>query len=282
MEILLQIIIATLLVSLISLIGLFILSRNTKRLQTKMLLIVAFAAGTMLGTVFFHLVPESFALYDAHSDEGIHIEGLGVIEDNHALEEEHESEAGHAHEHGANLPSIMILAGILLFYIIEKFIHWHHHHDVDCHKHSLSRLAMIGDAFHNFLDGAVIAVAFTVSTEIGIITTIAIALHEIPQELGDFAILIHSGMSRGKALFINFLSGTTAILGGLIAYFFVSGFQNLQPLLLALTAGSFIYISLADIVPEINKSKEGISRYLLTVSLFFGIALTFLLTFIGH
>jgi len=249
MTTLLYIIIATTIVSLISLIGAVFFLKQEKKIKEYMILLVAFAAGSLIGASFFHLIPESF-----------------------------EEFTGEFHT-----VSMFILIGILTFYLIEKFIHWHHHHSTNCHKHSLSTLSLVGDGFHNFIDGVIIAGAFIINIHIGIATTIAIALHEIPQELGDLAILLHSGIKKSKALLLNFLSAITAILGGIIAYFFLNSFEHLIPLFTAFAAGGFIYISLADIIPELNKREHKFSQKLISIIFLVGIILSFLLTlFNGH
>jgi zinc and cadmium transporter len=254
METLLAILIATIIVSSISFLGAIVLMFNHKLLHSRMLLIVAFAAGTFLGTAFFHLIPESVELYEENT---LQVTG----EHSHLF-----------------LPSYIILLGILVFFVIEKFIHWHHHHDIDCHKHSLSKLSLIGDAVHNFIDGAVIAMTFMVDIRLGIITTIAIIFHEIPQEIGDFSILIHSGYNVSKALLFNFITGLTAIIGALMAYLFLNNLTSVFPMLLAFTAGTFIYISLSDIVPEIHAKKDKINILALSLCMFLGIGLSLTLT----
>lgn len=245
MNVLIMILIATFLVSLVSLIGVFFLIFNKNFIQKYTILLVALAAGTLLGGAFIHLIPESFELYN---------ESLLLS------------------------PSYFILFGILLFYFIEKVVHWHHHHDIDCKNHSLSTLSIIGDGVHNFIDGSLIAISFMADFKLGIITTITIILHEVPQELGDFAILIHSGFSNFKALFFNFLSGLTSIFGALLSYFFLSKVEVALPLMLAFTAGGFIYISLADIIPELHSKKYHLKHGLITSVFLLGIILTYMMS----
>ncbi len=273
MEILIQILIATFLISLISLTGAVLFVWKEKSVNKYMILLVALAAGSLLGTAFFHLIPESVELYE--QTEVFHISD--------SLEEigSHNEHAHSEHNHFF-LPSYFILFGILTFYIIEKFIRWHHHHEIDCHKHSLSTLSLIGDGFHNFLDGALIASAFFVDVRLGVATTFAIALHEIPQEIGDLAILLHGGMSKVKALVWNFISALSAILGAIVMYVFVDFFETSIPLLVAFIAGTFIYLSLADIIPELNKKNHIFSQGIITLVFLFGITLSLVMSFISH
>lgn len=254
METLALIILASLIISLISFSGSILFIFKEAKIRKYMIIFVAIAAGTMLGTTFTELIPESFELFEelTPSDDG--------------------------HGHGGLLsPGLFILLGILAFYFIEKYIHWHHHHEIGCHKHSLSTLAIVGDGFHNLIDGILIGITFMVDVRVGIFTTLAIALHEIPQEIGDLSILLHSGMSKYKALFWNFASALVSVFGAVFAYFFLSGSQYVLPFLIAFTAGSFIYISLTDIVPEINKKDHPVSQNIITFFFIFGIGLTILL-----
>ena len=222
-------ILSVLVVSLISLIGIFTLSLKKEFLNKITLLLVGFAAGTLLGVVFLDLIQEI------------------------------EFESG----------PLFILIGIILFFVIERFIHWHHCHDRECEfktTKALGYLNLIGDAVHNFTDGVIIAAAYLVNIELGLVTTIAIAVHEIPQEIGDFAILVHSGFSRKKALFYNFLSALTAVIGALITYLAAS-LLNIIPFLIAVAAGGFIYIAVADLLPELHR-ETSTKRLLVQFSFF--------------
>jgi zinc and cadmium transporter len=274
METLYIIILASFLISLVSFSGAVLFIWREKAINKYLILFVALAAGSLLGTAFFHLIPESVELYE---NTEVYHEADIVPETNAQADAAHEDEHNHFF-----LPSYFILLGILLFYVIEKFIHWHHHHDIDCHKHSLSSLSLIGDGLHNFLDGALIAAAFFVDIRLGIVTTIAIALHEIPQEIGNLAILLHSGMNKFKALLWNFLTALTSVLGAVLMYFFIDSLESSIPLIIALTAGTFIYLSLADIIPELNSKRHKFSQGLITIVFLLGIGLSLLMTFIGH
>ena len=208
------------LISLTSLIGVFFLSFKTALLKKMLMVLVSFSTGALLGNVFLHLIPEFVA------------------------------------ERPENL--IWVLVGILASFIIEKFIHWRHCHDLECatHIHPVGPLVIIGDAVHNVLDGILIATAYLVSIPVGISTTIAVLLHEIPQELGDFAVLIHSGMSKGKALLFNFFSALTAFFGVLLVLVLAQSIANIEMILLPLAAGNFLYIAGSDLIPELHKDTR--------------------------
>jgi len=248
MGILLQIILASFIVSLISFMGAIMFVIKERNIKKYLIFFVALSAGSFLGGAFFHLIPEGF-------------ESFLKINDNFSI------------------PAMAILFGIILFYIIEKFIHWHHHHDIDCHKHSLSTLSLVGDGFHNFMDGILIASSFMVNPNLGIATTLFIIFHEIPQEIGDLAILLHSGYSKTKALMFNFLSACFSIIGALTAYFLLGNNEYLIPLMILTTAGGFIYIALADIIPELHKTKSNI--LIINLIFLFGLLISYILTFFG-
>ncbi len=163
--------------------------------------------------------------------------------------------------------SITILVGIVLFFLLEKILLWRHCHDKDCEVHSnTGPIILIGDAFHNFVDGLVIAAAFLTSIPMGIATSLAVIAHEIPQEVGDFAILLHSGYTKLRALVLNFLSSLSTLLGAVAAYYFLAETSQLVPYILAMSAASFIYIAVADLVPSLHKST-GLKATALQISL---------------
>lgn len=215
-------------VSLVSLIGITTLSLKQDFLKRALFLLISLAAGALLGDAFIHLLPEAF------------------------------EEAGNP-----LAVSLLVLAGILTFFVLEKFLHWHHSHGEDefsaehARIHPVGHLVLVSDGVHNLVDGLAIGAAFLVSPEVGVATTIAIALHEIPQEIGDFGLLIHAGFSRTKALLLNFASALTAFLGLGLAFWLSSLGESLAPLIAAFAAGNFIYIALADLVPELQKTKGG-------------------------
>ena len=217
-------ILAAIVVSLISLIGVLTLSLKEKVLKKVLLLMISFSAGAMLGGAFFHLLPEAL-------------------------------------EFSADIEKIFIftLSGILVFFVLEKVLRWHHYHDVNCethhHKH-LGQLNLIGDGAHNLIDGIVIAGAFAVSASLGLAVTLSIALHEIPQEISDYGVLIYAGFGRAKALMFNLFSGFLAVIGVLIGYFLILSTSHINIFLLPFTAGGFIYIAATDLVPEIHKENH--------------------------
>jgi zinc and cadmium transporter len=216
------IIAATIFVSLVSLVGIALFLLGKKKIDGILFYMISFSAGTLMGAAFFDLLPESIASIDASL----------------ALE--------------------ITFAGLISAFIVEKFVHWHHHHvaSENEHHHPLGALTLIGDGIHNFLDGIAIAAAFMVNVPLGITTTIAITLHEIPQEIGDFGLLIYSGYSKEKALMFNFISALTAVAGGLLFWFFSDSVANMEGYALAFTAGTFVYIAAVDLLPEIQKEKD--------------------------
>ena len=173
----------------------------------------------------------------------------------------------HALEHGdPHTMAATILGGILVFFVLEKLVLWRHCHEHHCeaheahppgHDHGRSgMLILIGDTFHNFVDGILIAAAFLEDTQLGIVTALAIIAHEIPQELGDFLVLLHSGYSRAKALAFNLLSSLATLVGALLAYFALSSLQEWVPSLLGLAAASMLYVAVADLIPGLHKRPE--------------------------
>jgi zinc and cadmium transporter len=158
---------------------------------------------------------------------------------------------------GANLEVFLyLLLGFCLFFVLEQFLWWRHEHGTVHKVQPFSYLILISDSVHNFIDGLIIAASFVVSYEIGIVTTIAVALHEIPQELGDFGVLIYGGFSRARALTFNYITAITAILGGVTGYFLSSVMQGSILYLLPFAAGNFIYIAAADLIPEIKHTTN--------------------------
>ena len=251
MSILLYSIIATFAVSLISFIGVVTLFLKDRILNKIVFYLVAISAGSLMGGAFLHLIPEA-------------VESVG---------------GGHS----GDRVFVAILVGFALFFILERVLHWHHchKHGGNCSVHPFTYLNLIGDGFHNFIDGIVIVAAFSLSTELGIVTTVGVIAHEIPQEISDFGVLIYGGLSKTKALIFNFLSGTLAILGTLCGFVLVNVAQGIMPLLVALTAGGFIYVAASDLIPELHKESQ-FSKSLIAFGCFFaGVGLMFLLK-IGH
>lgn len=177
---------------------------------------------------------------------------------------------------------ITVLAGIVIFFILEKLVLWRHCHETDCEVHGQAApLLLIGDAFHNFVDGVVIAAAFLTSIPLGIATAVAVIAHEVPQEVGDFAILLESGYSRSKALVLNTLSSLTTLPGALAAYFWLADAHTLVPYVLAISAASFIYIATADLVPHLHRRATPLDSLRQVVLLLLGIG-TIALLHSGH
>lgn len=191
--------------------------------------LVSFAIGSLLGAAFLGLLPHA-------------LEGPGV-EDFHKI-------------------FLAVLLGLLGFFLLEKMVLWRHCHAEQCeahtpdeaqHGHAAGTLVLIGDGMHNLVDGVLITAAFLTDLHLGIVTSLAVAAHEIPQEVGDFAVLLHSGYSRGKALLFNVLSSLTTLIGALVAYWSLADIQHVLPYILAIAASSFIYIAVADLIPGLHK-----------------------------
>jgi zinc and cadmium transporter len=236
-------IISTLVVSAVSLVGVVMLALNKDILNKIVFYLVAISAGSMMGGAFIHLIPEAI-----------------------------ESVAG---EHQKEQIFVFILAGFALFFILERVLHWHHchKHNEKCEAHPFTYLNLVGDGLHNFIDGIVVAAAFSVNFELGIATTIVVITHEIPQEISDFGVLIHGGFTKAKALLCNFLSGTLAILGAVFGVMLSQYAQWATPMLLALTAGGFIYISASDLIPELHKESKLYKSIIAFVCFFIGVGL---------
>jgi len=217
MSTLILILASTLLVSTISIIGILFLVLRKKLLDKISLMLVSFASGSLLGGAFLHLIPEALFPYD---------ESVFIV----------------------------ILVGILVFFLLEKSL-WQHCHKKECPVHPFAYLNLFGDGIHNFIDGVIIAASFLVSIPLGTAATIAVISHEVPQEIGDFGILIYGGISKNKALFYNFLTAITAIVGATFTYVFSEFIPNLA-YLLAFAAGNFIYIATTDLIPELRKEKN--------------------------
>ncbi|MDD5163107.1 MAG: ZIP family metal transporter [Candidatus ainarchaeum sp.] len=213
------IILATIIDSLVGLAGIFSLWLSKKNLEKILFALVGFSAGALLSGAFFHLLAES-------------IEPLGTT-----------------------IAFASLFFGFILFFLIERVLHWHHCHEGKCETHPLTYLILLGDGIHNFIDGLVIAASFLVGIEFGTITTMAIIAHEVPQELGNFGVLIYGGFSRVKALAFSFLSQATCVAGGLVGFLLAAqtGFSNY---LLPFAAGGFIYIAASDLIPELHKETE--------------------------
>ena len=193
-------------------------------------MLVSFAIGTLLGAAFLEVIPDAFDQGDAHE------------------------------------AAVAILGGIFGFFVLEKLLLWRHCHTEDCeahdqhatsHDHGRSgALIIVGDTIHNFVDGLLIAAAFLQGTELGIIAAVAIIAHEIPQEVGDFLILLHSGYSRARALAMNLLSSLATIVGGVLGYYTLQAMEGLETTLLGIVAASMIYVAVADLIPGLHRRPQ--------------------------
>ncbi len=239
---------SVLVISLTSLIGVFALAVKTEKLKHFLIYMISFSAGALFGGAFLHLLPE-------------------IVE-----------ETGFT-----TYISLFFLSGIAFSFIAEKVIHWRHcHHPITKdHVHPFAIMNLFGDGVHNLIDGLIIGAAYMVSLPIGFATSIAVFLHEIPQEIGDFGVLLHGGFSKKKALFLNFLISLTAVLGVVLALLLGRYVENLTVFLLPFAAGTFTYIAGSDLIPELHKDFE-IKKSLLQFSMFvLGIALMLLLLLMG-
>ena len=223
---------AVVIISLISMIGILALWLKEQQLKKILLYMVSFSAGALLGDAFIHLIPEA-------------VEGIGF---------------------GISI-SMYILFGIIFSFILEKFLRWRHCHIPTSseHPHSFAVMNLFGDAIHNLIDGLIVGGSFIVSFPVGMASTLAVVFHEIPQELGDFGVLIHGGFSKRKALGFNLLTALTAIIGTIIALTFGSIIEGFTPLLLSFSAGNFIYIAGSDLIPELRKDEANFKKSTLQI-----------------
>ncbi|HEX3044124.1 MAG TPA: ZIP family metal transporter, partial [Bacillota bacterium] len=182
---------------------------------------------------------------------------------------------------GFNLKtSLLVITGILIFFILEKFIHWRHCHNLNYHEHAHPMVAtnLVGDIAHNLIDGMLIAASFSINITLGITTTLAVVLHEIPHEIGNFGVLVHGGLAVKKALLLNFFSALTAIIGAVLALVIGPRVQGLSLTLIPITAGGFIYVAGSDLIPELKHEAALSNSILQLISICFGIGLMSLLT----
>lgn len=211
---------SVMLVSILSLIGIITFLFRDKSLERIFFVLVSFATGSLLGAAFLHLLPEA-------------------VEESSGL-----------------MTFGSVLFGIMIFFLLEKFLYWYHCHKGECDIHQFTYLNLIGDGVHNFIDGVIIASAFLTSISLGLTTTVAIMLHEIPQELGDFGVLVYGGFTRAKALTYNFISSLASLVGALLAYFFLVQIRGFTSSMIGLATGGFIYIACTDLIPELNKERN--------------------------
>ena len=217
--ILFLILVSSFFISIISFVGVVGLAFKDKILDSILLSLVGLAAGALIGGAFLHLLPET-------------------VEQSNSL----------------NIYLVLSL-GFFLFFLLEKLI-WRHCHKSECELHPFAYINLIGDGVHNFIDGLVIAASFLSGIELGIATSLAVAFHEIPQEIGDFGVLIYGGLEKSKALILNFITALTAVVGGIIGYYLSSHLGEAIIYILPFTAGGFIYIAASDLIPELHKEKN--------------------------
>lgn len=221
MHVLLWIIISTFLISLLAFVGIITLTLKEKIFKKILLGLVALSAGALMGGAFLHLIPTTIELFGS---------GLTIFS--------------------------FVLLGFVLFYFIEKILHWRHCHEHKCKVHTFAYMNLVGEFVHNFIDGLIIAVSFVINIPLGIATTIAIALHEIPQEIGDFGVLIYGGFDKFKAIMLNFGIALTVVFGGIVGFFVSDLVEASRVFLLPFAAGGFLYIAASDLIPEIRKEQS--------------------------
>lgn len=232
-------------VSLVSLLGVVTLVTHRQFLHKILHILVSFAAGALLGDALIHLLPEAF-------------EHFGV---------------------GLTVP-LYTIAGILVFFLLEKVVRWHKHHNIAVANQPapLGKIILIGDGLHNFIDGLLIGASYLVSIPLGIATTAAVILHEIPQEIGDFGVLVHSGYSPRRAMLFNFLSALTAVVGAIVALATAGQIENFSAVMLAVTAGAFLYIAGSDLIPELHKGDKPLTSVIEVLGIIAGVAVMAALT----
>lgn len=239
---------SVIIVSLIPLVGIFTFSISEEKLKGLIFIFVSLATGSLFGDAIIHLLPETF-------------------------------------EKSQNklLASMLVLSGIFIFFVLEKFLLWKHEHGIGENKkiHPVGQLSLISDGLHNLIDGMLIGASYLVSVPVGVATTIAIIAHEIPQEMSDFAILLHAEFSKGKAIFFNLLTGTLAILGTIMALAIGINAEKFSLYMLPITAGGFIYIAGSDLIPELHKERRLSKSLKQLIAMFLGVALMVLLRFLG-
>jgi zinc and cadmium transporter len=220
-------------ISLVSLVGVLVLWVKDQQLKKILLYLVSFSVGGLFGDAFIHLIPEA-------------VEESGF---------------------GTSI-SLLIFLGILSSFAIEKFLQWRHCHIPTSseHPHSFAYMNLFGDAVHNLIDGLIVGGSYIASIPIGISTTLAVIFHEIPQELGDFGVLIHGGFTKKRAVWFNFLTALTAILGAAIALIMGATLEGFIPLLIPFAAGNFIYIAGSDLIPELRKDEPNPKKATLQIA----------------
>jgi zinc and cadmium transporter len=250
------IIIATSIIGLVSISGILVIF-NTKNRESYLKSLISLAAGSLLAVVFLDLLPETI--------EGSNFEPHLIFK--------------------------IVLGSMIFFFLFERVLHWHHcqceAHGRPCGevKKNLVYFNLLGDGMHNIVDGFLVAAAFMLDFHTGLIVTLAVIMHEIPQEISDFGVLLYAGLKKSKALLYNFMTALTAVLGAIIFYFFSSQFEYMIPLMTAFAAGNFIYLATADLIPELHHEKDPKKIVKHSIWLIIGIAFIYLAQIIiphGH
>ncbi len=244
METLFLILLNTFFVSAVAFVGILTLILKKKLLEKILLFFVSLSAGALIGGAFLHLLPEATEKFTKIS------------------------------------AFVYVVTGFALFFLIEKILHWRHCHEAKCPVHSFAYMNLLGDAIHNFIDGLIIAASFFVNIPLGITTTLIIALHEIPQELGDFGVLIYGGFNKVKALLLNYICALAAMIGGTIGYFLSGYVESFVTFLLPIAAGGFIYIAASDLIPEIRKEAKIINSLISFLIFILGILIIYAIKFV--
>lgn len=229
---------STALISLISLVGIVTLFIREELVDKSVLYLVSLAAGALIGGAFLHLLPESVG--EAGNVSSVYASALG---------------------------------GFIIFFLVEKALHWRHCHDKNCEVHTFAYTSLLGEVVHNFIDGLVIAASFAASPGLGWVAVIAVALHEVPQEIGDFGVLVYAGFSKKKSLMLNFASALTVVLGGFLGWQFLKISGSFTPLLVSFAAGGFVYVGASDLLPEVREEKSVVKSLGVILSFLAGILL---------
>lgn len=240
---------SVLVVSAVSLIGIFTLSIKIELLKRILIYFISFSAGALIGDAFIHLLPE-------------------VVEETGEF---------------SLFVSLFVISGIVVPFVIEKFIHWRHCHMpiTHEHKHPFVWMNLFGDSIHNLIDGMIIGASYLVSVPVGLATTIAVVLHEIPQEIGDFGVLVHGGFSVKRAVFLNFVTALTAVLGAVAVLIFGGYAEGAVYFLIPFAAGNFIYIASTDLIPELHKETLVSKSVIQLFAFLLGVGVMCLLLYLG-
>ncbi len=227
---------SVIIVSLVAFIGIIFIGLQEAFLKRIVMALVGFASGSLIGGAFIHLLPESL-------------------------------------EKSGQATFYYVIVGIVFFFVMEKFLYWRHCHEETCSVHIFAYINLIGDGIHNFIDGMIIAASFILSYDLGFATTLAVIFHEIPQEIGDFGVLIYGGLAKRKALAYNFISALTAVAGSLVTYYLASYVQDVGAFLVPFAAGGFIYIAATDLMPELHKKYHAKESIIQLAAILIGIGL---------